>query len=375
MNSHPLPGRGPIAKIESLTFFRFVAAAIVAVFHFGREATGFSGIMVAGPQMVTFFFVLSGFVMGISHLNGNTRAWPYWWSRVARIMPVYLVALLLTVLMFGVNDRYISKRALLLSLMFLQAWLPPHPLALNGPGWSLSVEAFFYLIFPFAVHMIKRRHPSPLDAFAASLGLWLVTQIVLATGLMAQAGANPQPFIHDLINYFPLAHLCSFLLGVCGAFWFIKTRHAIDNELGSLCLVALAALGIVATIDESATISSALGLRLAMGSSFLAPLYLLFVLAVALSRSRSISAFGVAPLALLGDASFSLYILQFPVHEIYVKYISGSLALPPRQDFAVFFAFLLVISIFSFVFFEKPANRFFKSWLVLPARSRDVPAP
>jgi peptidoglycan/LPS O-acetylase OafA/YrhL len=39
------------------------------IFHFGRDATGFSGVLIAGPQMVTFFLVLSGFVMTLSYLN------------------------------------------------------------------------------------------------------------------------------------------------------------------------------------------------------------------------------------------------------------------------------------------------------------------
>ena len=47
-------------RIESLTFFRYVAALIVVIFHYG-SATGFSGTLVAGQQMVSFFFVLSGF--------------------------------------------------------------------------------------------------------------------------------------------------------------------------------------------------------------------------------------------------------------------------------------------------------------------------
>ena len=50
-------------RIEELTFLRFVAAAIVVIFHYGQEATGFSGALTSGPEMVTFFFVLSGFFL------------------------------------------------------------------------------------------------------------------------------------------------------------------------------------------------------------------------------------------------------------------------------------------------------------------------
>jgi len=56
-------------RIEELTFFRFLAAAIVVASHFNQDATGLTGALVAGPEMVTFFFVLSGFVMGIAYLK------------------------------------------------------------------------------------------------------------------------------------------------------------------------------------------------------------------------------------------------------------------------------------------------------------------
>lgn len=59
-------------RVESLTFFRFIAAFIVVIFHFGT-GTWFTKIfgrfVTAGPQMVSFFFVLSGFIMLLSQIN------------------------------------------------------------------------------------------------------------------------------------------------------------------------------------------------------------------------------------------------------------------------------------------------------------------
>lgn len=52
-------------RIEEQTFFRFAAATIVVIFHFGREVGEFAGVLV-GPEMVTALFVLSGFVMWIA---------------------------------------------------------------------------------------------------------------------------------------------------------------------------------------------------------------------------------------------------------------------------------------------------------------------
>jgi peptidoglycan/LPS O-acetylase OafA/YrhL len=108
-------------RIEELTFFRFVAAAILMIFHFGREVGEFPGVLVSGPEMVTFFFVLSGFVMWIAHHDKDMPLGKYYWSRVTRIMPVYLLALALTVFSFLRHSREIDPVALGLNLTLLQS--------------------------------------------------------------------------------------------------------------------------------------------------------------------------------------------------------------------------------------------------------------
>jgi peptidoglycan/LPS O-acetylase OafA/YrhL len=56
-------------RIEALTFFRFLAASTVVIFHFGIPTFGANNFTVSGPKMVTFLFVLSGFVMGLAYLK------------------------------------------------------------------------------------------------------------------------------------------------------------------------------------------------------------------------------------------------------------------------------------------------------------------
>ena len=77
-------------RIESLTFLRFVAAFIVVVFHFGRS-TGLAQIarpaIISGPQMVTFFFVLSGFVLMVAYYPRNVTSATFYLARFARIAP------------------------------------------------------------------------------------------------------------------------------------------------------------------------------------------------------------------------------------------------------------------------------------------------
>lgn len=355
-------------KIEELTFFRFIAASIVVIFHFGRDATGFSGVLVSGPQMVTFFFVLSGFVMGVSYLNKEISNKSYWWARVARIMPVYVLAIALMVLPSYLKGQEINNLSLALNLSFLQSWFSPHPLSINGPGWSLSVEAFFYLMFPFVLYMIKAKNLSIKQMMVVSLAMWGVTQAI-TTGILSSGlyGGYPS-FTHDLIYYFPLTHFCSFILGISGAMWIMDKKYLITNEIVSFILVGIATLLVITSLNNQSELSALVGLKFAFGSSFFAPLFLVFIIAITLCRSRLIKTLSAKPLVLLGEASFSLYILQTPVHRIYENYIyriyenylSGLFVLSSLQSFIIFFIFLTIISIISFLLFEKPAMKYIR---------------
>ncbi|WP_411267095.1 acyltransferase family protein [Chlorobaculum sp. MV4-Y] len=170
-------------RIEALTFFRFIAALIVIIFHFGdytRLANVFAPFIISGPQMVTFFFALSGFVLMISHYHKkDEKLRNYYVSRVARIVPVYILALSLSAAYeYGVNNNNIT--ALLLSATFLQSWFPPYPLSFNFPGWSLSVEVFFYVTFPLFLFIIRKSEVSVARLALLSMVFYIFTQAILS---------------------------------------------------------------------------------------------------------------------------------------------------------------------------------------------------
>lgn len=347
-------------RIEQLTFFRFLAAAIVVIFHYGKNTIGLTGAITSGPEMVTFFFVLSGFVMGIAYLKRDIPLREYLWARVSRIMPVYLLALMMVVVSYVILHKKIDLVSLLLNSILLQSWISPYPLSLNGPGWSLSVEAFFYISFPFILYAIKKYSLSFRHIALYALTSWVVTHII--TGVVLNGGfyGGYPSYSHDKIYYFPLTHLCSFLFGISGAMWILKTKHTTYNKNITLLLVLAAFTTLVIILNNKGFIISQVELKLAFGSSLLAPFFLIFILSLTLSRSKIINIFSVYPLVLLGEASYSLYILQSPIHSIYKKYISTVLSLETSIDFYVFFVFLTLISILTFLLFEKPANKFLR---------------
>jgi peptidoglycan/LPS O-acetylase OafA/YrhL len=347
-------------RVEAFTFFRFLAALIVVIFHYGKAADFKKlapDLLSSGPQMVTFFYVLSGFVMVIAYYNKKEfSSNKFWINRIARICPVYFFALALSAYL---SNKYSSLEVtpFLLNLSLLQSWFSPYPLSVNTPGWSLSVEAFFYATFPFIIIVLRNRKISPRLAIYASLCLWLVTQIILTYLYNSNFYKGFPSFSHDLIFYFPISHYCSFLVGISGAYLILEIRKSglAERILSSAFIFMFPATLLI--LEYRGLIFSRLGFMIPTGSSFLAPLFLVLIMSIALSKGFLVKIFSIKPLVVLGEASYSLYILQEPIHRIYNN-LSPDLELTPSMDFYLFTFILVIVSLGSFYFIEMPGKTF-----------------
>ncbi len=111
----------------------------------------------SGSWGVFGFFILSGFIMWHAYSGRKLTCKGFIVNRIARIYPVYLlgivVALFLTNSPLFRADISLPRAIwLLVSEVFLvQSWGSKSPMTLqyNQPGWTLSVEMFFYILFPF----------------------------------------------------------------------------------------------------------------------------------------------------------------------------------------------------------------------------------
>ncbi len=138
--------------LGSLEIGRFVAASIVALTHFLGELERYNNgtpdhfilaIKPPAPFAVTYFFVLSGFVMMAAHRRdfGRWGAVPhFWWRRACRIYPMYWLALGLVALI--IDSAMPAQR--IFNLVSL--WPVPSP-EFVSPAWSLRYEMAFYIMF------------------------------------------------------------------------------------------------------------------------------------------------------------------------------------------------------------------------------------
>ncbi|KUG07813.1 hypothetical protein ASU33_16025 [Solirubrum puertoriconensis] len=109
------------------------------------QPTGSWGVEPPARLCVLIFFVLSGYVIGLTNkhpLEGATIA-GYIKKRVVRIYPIYLLCFALA--LWVATPTY-SGRVILSHLLFVQGWVTK-TIPEFGPSWSLAYEILFYALF------------------------------------------------------------------------------------------------------------------------------------------------------------------------------------------------------------------------------------
>lgn len=188
------------AVLPRLTSLRWFAALGVLVCHVAVQPHGAKWLIPAGAIGVGFFFVLSGFVLTWSSRPRDTAA-TFYRRRFARIYPATAVSTLLAVLLWSLSVPFVlGGRGVAFQLLLVQSWFPPDIRgAGNGVTWSLSCEAFFYLMFPLLLRAVRRWPRQTIAVVVAACLGWAYLTLALW---------SPETY------YFPLSRLPEFVLGI-----------------------------------------------------------------------------------------------------------------------------------------------------------------
>lgn len=316
---------------------------------------------------MSFFFVLSGFILAYIYrdFSGHSVR-SFYLARFARLWPVHVVTFLLAAafVMPHALGKPLWQWTIPINLTLTQAWFPLRGLVTswNGVSWSISAEAWFYILFPFL-------------AATTRPATWLIciAAIVASVVMAVQLFPLPRPGLFDvasghIIQQHPAVRMLEFVVGVMAgrlynAGYRIKTHWPTLLEFAALSAVLLYAVTSTWVYFDLARAGwRSVGLWYSQSGGCVAFALAIYVFAQGgglVSRALSWKGF-----VLLGEISFSTYM----VHHIIVKKFAASGAVDAFGWLPAAAAMLIAVYSASWLlwrFVEVPCRR----WILAPRTS------
>lgn len=338
--------------ILPLTSLRFFAAAMILIHH--GATFGLPTQSLRFGQGVSFFFVLSGFIL--TYRYPELSAWRdvrrFLILRIARIWPAHAVTTIAALVVFGQAVDF----KLIAHLSMVHAWVPSLPwyFGYNSPSWSISTEFFFYLLFPILITDWSRTYWRKLALCAVFLlGLMVVCREL---GLEAVTSADT-PTLHGMLYISPLARLLEFMAGMAACAVFRRTAPRLAAapvwmftiaEIASIVLVGVALeTGCLYWITIPLLPSTA---EHYLGPADSWPAFTFLIFVFAFQRGAVAQFLSLKPLLLLGDASYSLYLVHAIVFGVTSNLVTGI------PGFAVGCAASVVLALVLWRWVERPGR-------------------
>ena len=342
--STPTPRAPSRDRLPALTGLRAFAAANIVFFHFSNPQWfgPLAPVVDNGYTSVSFFLLLSGFILSYNYSaraqRGELVHWRFWVARLSRLYPVYAVALLISLGML--QSEWQSRphteffEGLILTPLLLQGWSPSLSTFWNTPAWTMSTEAFFYLVFPFVV---RWRRPQPNRGTILLLGLlWMCGMALPLLYLHFHPDGDLHPGRYSdgywmrALKFSPPPHLPSFLFGMTLADLDGRIRR---DGWPRLVVGAIGVTGLYLILRYGGPIPFPL-----MHDGLLMPLFACAILGLA-GRNLLARFFGFAPFLALGQASYCLYILHFNlwalIHDSGVLQKTGLIRFDPWLSYGL----------------------------------------
>ncbi|WP_372897221.1 acyltransferase family protein [Stieleria sp.] len=309
-----------------------------------------------GHFAVSFFFILSGFVFfWLYHdkiATNRCSFYQFWVYRFARLYPLHFATLLLTILLqgyfhflnghffvYGFNDGY----HLLLQLFFVSSWGFENGDSFNGPIWSVSIEVGLYAMF-FAFAWLRGN-------------VWLKLISTLATALvMLKFGIELR---------WASAVLAFFMGGLTFKTLDIYLRSKFRSHDRTILALTLALWCIIFLSGDAAH-------AIFSKYIYLLVLYPPTIASLVLAEIHRPEA--LKKVSWIGDITYSTYLLHFPLQLVFVLGVSAfglkSEIFSQANTFLLYFAALVVLSLASFHWFERPVQSLLRQKLLKPRRER-----
>nr|WP_314523147.1 acyltransferase [uncultured Rahnella sp.] len=353
----------PQIKLPSLTGSRFWAALLVFLFHSSlpSDLAPFSDPTIqhiftvivgkAGWLGVSYFFILSGFIMVWSARDNDTLG-DFYLRRFAKIYPTHCLTWAIA---FIIGAMSIYQYKLWSSnLLLLNTWVDDvhYFFVGNRPSWSLCIEAMFYLSFPFLFRVMKTI-PEKFDLagliIVTAASLLVQTYIYLWVEPDKMMGAFPISQQHFWVSYiFPPSRIFEFLAGMFAARLLMNGRMLVLTKTASFTLLAATYIG-----------SMYIPYQFSMSVVFIIPVCLLIVSIAGDDLKYRNTLLNSKTSVWLGEISYSFYMVHFLVLFYFLNLTAGRKFSLPEGIALIAVALVLSVSFASFLYkyFEVPVMK------------------
>lgn len=357
-------------KINSLTSLRFIAAAMIVVLH-SYQFLGRVGILLntfALVQGVSFFFVLSGFILTYVYpaLNNRDDIGRYFIARFARIWPAHFFSLIIVFILFPVN----GPLTLLTNLLMVHSWVPlkDYYFSFNSVSWSISTEFFFYLSFPILIYNWK--HNWRFKLVSVGLLLLLIIYLCYAVNLPPFSAEERRITTASLVYIHPLGRIFEFVLGMTTALLFEKYINRV--HLSRVTATIIETLTIILTV-VSLKYSKFLAYHFIIkyigrgGADWLAHngscfMFALLIFIITMEKGLFSELLSYRLPVLLGEISYSMYLVHQIIFRFYTAHLtSSSDVVSSLSIYIILWIVILSISYLIWYFIECPSRKFIVS--------------
>ncbi|MFC9983443.1 acyltransferase family protein [Microbacterium keratanolyticum] len=353
-------------RLDALTGLRWWAAFVVFLFHmrvFAPLPGPITQVFDYGYFGVTFFFVLSGFVLTWS-ARPNVPTSTFYWRRFARIWPAHMVALVLAIPVFytlaavpeGSFLKPFDLGIILLSVVLIQAWWANPAILYSGnpAAWTLTCEALFYALHPWISKVLI-----PL----AKRGALILAVGAVAAAFAYRAGVIVWPESALALVPLPVMRVPEFILGM-GLAWAMRSgwRPRIHPFVGIGSMGAVIAVVLLCTRAPAGSLLTYIPafsnelFTIACGLAIIA-------LASASLRGKRPSRFESATQVKLGEWSFAFYLVHATFIYLALRIFGYQ---EPSWWNLLWFAGLLAVDLVAawalHSFVERPAEKRMRRW-------------
>jgi peptidoglycan/LPS O-acetylase OafA/YrhL len=370
-----------MTQIKCLTSLRFFAAAMIVVFHSVNAFRVWDNSKIPFPlgQGVSFFFVLSGFILTYVYpsLSGGHRIRDFYVARMARIWPAHFVTFLLLIWLIPFRgwvwkgEHFWQIGAANLSLV--HGWIPiaSYYFSFNSVSWSISTEAFFYLAFPLLICRLDSSWWWKLLCTAA-----FVVAMLFLTNFIKLPPYDPANLsavtAHGLAYINPFVRILEFVFGMTVASLCMRWRElkVVTSspawvwtvfEVGALAVTILSGWygsPFVCSLFDGRT-QYAFAVYAGACGSF--PAFGLLIGVLSFERGILSRFLSVGWLVILGEISYSIYL----VHQILIRWCELNrglfAAVPKTMLYIAYWLALLTLSFIIWRVVEKPCQRWIRS--------------